>query len=218
MYRYTGYSVSGIDVFIWVLLTAGSIGFPMLVLTICCIKHRVKRKSNALINSESIAKINQMNQTLKTNFIETNQTNERYNHVRFNEDTIKSKKGVKESEPKLFISEPTNIQDFRNFKQMSENLVVNKNSRPNEIVGNNYVNPNDQSTLPSILPSIPLYTVADSYRDGSNSSGVVNSSYRRDESFENLYSQIPNRKQSNRNEYEDDQPVYMNTNYDGQII
>lgn len=34
------FQVTGLDVFLWILLTAGSIGFPMLVLTICCIKRQ----------------------------------------------------------------------------------------------------------------------------------------------------------------------------------
>ncbi|RMZ98091.1 hypothetical protein BpHYR1_043948 [Brachionus plicatilis] len=220
-YRYTGYSVSGLDVFVWVLLTAGSIGFPMLVLTICCIRQRIKKRSKSLINSESVPRIEKINQQSKLEMLETT-TNERYNHVRFNEDSIKSKKASKSEKQKLntVISDPTNIKDFRNFKQVSENLVTGLGTRTNEAVANNYVNPNNQSTLPSILPSIPVYTVAGSYSDGSNSSGIDNSSFRRDDSHENLYSHVQSKQNFNngRNEYDDNQPVYMNTNFSGHMI
>lgn len=39
---YTGYSVNSLDVFLWVLLTAGTIGFPVVVFTICCLKQRFR--------------------------------------------------------------------------------------------------------------------------------------------------------------------------------
>lgn len=163
-------------------------------------------------------RIEKINQQSKLDMIQTT-TNERYNHVRFNEDSIKSKKGSRSDDQKLgvFISEPTNIKDFRNFKQVTENLATGKAARMSEVVSNNYTNPNNQSTLPSILPSIPVYTVAESYRDGSNSSGIDNSSFRRDESHENLYSQVQN-KQNVNDRYDDNQPVYMNTNFSSQMI
>jgi len=41
-YRYTGYAVSGVDVLIWILLTAGAIGFPVVVLAICCLKLHIR--------------------------------------------------------------------------------------------------------------------------------------------------------------------------------
>lgn len=40
--NYTGYSVDGFDVFLWVLLTVGTIGFPVVVFTICCLKQRLR--------------------------------------------------------------------------------------------------------------------------------------------------------------------------------
>lgn len=180
---------------------------------------RIKKRSKSLINIESVPRIDRINQQSKLDMLETT-TNERFNHVRFNEDSIKSKKGFGSDSQKLnaFISEPKSIIDFRNFKQVSENLASNKTAHSNEVVANNYVNPNHQTTLPSILPSIPAYNVAESFRDGSNSSGIDNSSFRRDESHENLYSHVQNKQNLNRNQYDDDQPVYMNTNFNTQIV
>ena len=182
---------------------------------------RIKKRSKSLINIDSVPRIDKINQQSKLDMLETT-TNEKFNHVRFNEDSIKSKKGFGSDNQKLnaFISEPKGIIDFRNFKQASKNLASGKTTLPHEVVANNYVNPNHQATLPSILPSIPVYTVAESFRDGSNSSGIDNSSFRRDESHENLYSHVQNKQNFNNggNQYDDDQPVYMNTNFNRQVV
>jgi len=43
-----GYYVTGIDVFVWVMLTAGAVIVPMIVLAICCIKQHFKREKSLL--------------------------------------------------------------------------------------------------------------------------------------------------------------------------
>lgn len=149
-------------------------------------------------------KIDQLNKLPLKNSTHTETSiNERYNHVRFNEDNLKSKnKPVKNT--------GDNIQDLRNFKQISGNILAN-NNKPN--TPRYEENPQN---LPS-LPSIPIYSMPDSYRVP-NISGQVNSSYRKEDSFENLYSQVPSKKSTNqtKQDLDDNQPVYMNSYYNGE--
>lgn len=239
--NYTGYSVTGFDVFLWILLTAGSIGFPVIVMTICCIKIHFKNKrysdNDYFYNSQIDFKkkgivgpyisencldkpwIKNIEVIEPTDLENMNNTDNKI--VRFKDDP--NNKSYIDLNTSRDLNETTNQQQqqpvthptsLRNLKEAFNNFSKRPSKREEKTVGSN-------------LPVIPINS-EQAYQDNDNNVYSISKSFNNQnsddaplqqprQSFENLYSQVrvqPN----NRNAYNEDylpntyQPSYNTSN------
>lgn len=234
--NYTGYGVSGLDVFLWILLTAGTLGFSVIVITICFIKkhfHDQKRLPTEEDFSESKLKkigimgpyFNSETQLNKPTIVNETDT-DKYGRVRFKDEMPSINLNI--SNPKPIIKNPTisypnaytNAESVNNFAPKLPTF-----SNPPSFLRNNNIQQEQ------------TYSVANSISDSNNlqlshkdlsSLDLMNQSGKARESFENLYTQVqPQASRQNMSrmsndtfhnlnnqDFNDDfqQVVYMNTN------
>lgn len=228
--NYTGYAVNGLDVFLWVLLTAGTLGFSILVLTICFIKKHFKEKLPVDEDiPESKSRLKKMgimgpyfNSEENVNKNKNSNINEsdldKNGRVRFKEDSLN-----------LNISKPTPIIKNISHPNVYENRNTERAFVPPKLNYELTTNFN-----PSFLRSgenrklEQIYSLSDSISDTNNlqlSNKDLSSLDIKEkrESFENLYTQVQPQalrnmsKNSNdtfnnlNNQDFNDAPVYMNT-------
>lgn len=268
--NHTGYSVDSLDVFLWVLLTAGTITFPAAVFTICCLKQKWKVQK---LEQEYLYADPSKKKNLERGFLgpyaeskenvtdeirpETRipeiiiQPNSNYglnNKVRFKDDLSANGVQVKQQDFNTDSGE-LETNDLRGLKNAvnyfgknlankRQNMSNRSNNSANQQQAPSQPNPyvqnptqqsnesNDQSVFYSSATNIGqnnpvVYTTADAYPQIG-----IQGTLSQDSNLvpENIYSQVvpQNRvqnvdKYSNSQDgfYNDDDPVYMNTPYNG---
>lgn len=182
--NYTGYSVTGLDVFYWILLTGGSLGFPIIVLTICCIRRHCKDQDNAhellygepmlkkkrgiagpYYGSQENMKYEQPKRTLpeitRPTLLDESQFNiDRNIHVRFKDDSNDSYNHDTDGNDD-YTNIDTNTSDLRGLKEavsfFSKRPVVKPFKVTNTTLNNNTTS-QIISEIENILPQVNMHS------------------------------------------------------------
>lgn len=229
--NYTGYSVSGIDVFLWILLTAGTLGFPIAVVTICYIKKHFKEKlpTDEDEIEQSPSKLKKMgimgpyfNSEDNLSKQKTTNLNEqdldKNGRVRFKEDPTVAKEFSKQNPIIKNISYP-NTYEPRNMDKIGNQAFVPLakipvNFNPSFIRQNNN---SIRETRPP--PQEQIYSLSDSLSDSNNlqlSNKDLSSLDIKEkrESFENLYTQVQPQANRTNSRRSNDTSMHNSSNRD----